>query len=277
MGAITDVRRGRSQRSASTSGQEPAGADGALLTSGLTPEMDECLGQLPEAGYAALLDSALEDEGRAALKTDRDDPSTGLSLLLHEEEEEGAASEGDEGGVATSQWPRRLLKLGRIVITVFVVAVAACSALVAVVTFSFHLGIRPVLSGSMQPTFDPGWAIVTRPVPVSELHKGMVVVFTPPGKGAPYAHRIVSVSGPKNAPVITTKGDFNKQIDPWRARLTGKTIPEVIGAVPWLGNLLVDIQHRAIKLSLILLGGLAVAVFGAWAILRPYDDGAPLD
>jgi signal peptidase I len=276
MGAITDVRRGRSQRSASTSGQEPAGADGALLTSGLTLETDHCLGQLPEAGYAALLDAALEHESRAAPKTDGHDPSTG-SLLLLDDEEEGAASEGDEGSVATSDWPRRLRNLGRVVITVLVAALAAGSAVIAVLVFSLHLGIRPVLSGSMQPTFDPGWAIITRPIPVSELHKGMVVVFTPPGKGAPYAHRIVSVTGSKNGPVITTKGDFNKQIDPWRARLTGKTIPEVVGAVPWFGNVLVDLQHRAIKLSLIILGGLAVAVFGVLAILRPRDDGAPLD
>ena len=143
----------------------------------------------------------------------------------------------------------------------------ACSA-VAVAVLIFHVEVRPVLTGSMVPTYGPGALLVTRPVAVTDLHKGMIVLFVPPGEHAEFAHRIVSVSGSRTRPTITTKGDANKAADPWHAQLTSPTVPEVVGTVPWLGRLMVGLRGP-IQLVLLVVGGLTVAVSGVRRILRP--------
>lgn len=134
--------------------------------------------------------------------------------------------------------------------------------------FLLHLGIRPVLSGSMRPAYGPGWAIVTRQVPVADVRKGDIVVFTPPGLSSPFAHRVVSVSGPLDHPVITTKGDANSAPDPWHARLDGSTVPEVVAAVPWVGGLMSDLESGNLRLLLTVVAGLALCFAGTRFILR---------
>jgi signal peptidase len=141
-------------------------------------------------------------------------------------------------------------------------------AVLALAVVAFHIEVRPVLTGSMVPTYGPGSLLVTKPVPVTDLHKGMIVLFVPPGERAEFAHRITSVSGSRNHPIITTKGDANKAPDPWRAQLDSATVPEVVATVPWLGRLMVGLRGP-IQIVLIILGGLIVGVGGARWILRP--------
>jgi signal peptidase len=143
----------------------------------------------------------------------------------------------------------------------------------AAVTLSLHLGFRPVLTGSMRPTYGPGALLVTRPVPVSSVRPGMIVVFDPPGEHAEFAHRVATVSGPAAHPIITTKGDANPGPDPWHARLTSGSIPEVVVAVPWMGRLLVGLRGP-LQLALIVFGGLAAAVAGSRWILLPTGRAA---
>jgi signal peptidase I len=141
----------------------------------------------------------------------------------------------------------------------------------ALVVVVFHIEVRPVLTGSMVPTYGPGALLVTEPVPVSDLHKGMIVFFVPPGERTEFAHRITSVSGGRSHPIITTKGDANKAPDPWRAQLDSATAPEVVATVPWLGRLMVGLRGP-IQLVLIVLGGLIVGVGGTRWILRPHSS-----
>jgi signal peptidase I len=152
-------------------------------------------------------------------------------------------------------------------ITGAVVLAGACVGLAAGVVV-LHIGIRPVLTGSMRPTFDPGSIVVTEPVPVDRLTPGMVVLFVPPGQHDVFAHRITSVSGPPGAPVITTKGDANQHPDPWHARLTAPTVPRVVASVPWIGRLLTG-NRGPFQLVLIVGGGLVIGVAGTRWILRP--------
>jgi signal peptidase len=148
-----------------------------------------------------------------------------------------------------------------------VAATAGCAAL-AVAVVTLHLNVRPVLTSSMRPTYGPGAVVVTEPVPVTDLHPGMIVLFTPPGEHAQFAHRIVSVTGPRTAPIITTKGDANRYPDPWHAQLTSATVPRVVTSVPFVGRLMVGLRG-SIQLILIVLGGLTVAATGARWILQP--------
>ncbi len=156
----------------------------------------------------------------------------------------------------------------RLVIIALVVAVTTACAVLAATVVTLHLNIRPVLTGSMQPTYGPGALVVTEPVPVADLRPGMIILFTPPGEHAEFAHRIVTVTGSRTAPVITTKGDANRYPDPWHAQLTSATVPRVVATVPWVGRLMVGLRG-SLQLLLIILGGLTVAVAGARWILQP--------
>jgi len=147
--------------------------------------------------------------------------------------------------------------------------VLAASAALASAVVVLHLGVRPVLTGSMSPAFGPGAILITRPVPVRDLRSGMIPLFVPPGGHAELAHRITSVSGSPDGPTVTTKGDANKTADPWHARFKADSVPVVVATVPWLGRLMAGIRGP-IQLTLIILGGLVVAISGARWIL-----GAP--
>jgi signal peptidase len=153
-----------------------------------------------------------------------------------------------------------------------VVAAATVLALLcgvlAIAVVTLHLQLRPVLTGSMRPTYGPGAMLITKPIPVQSLRPGMIVLFVPPGEHAEFAHRITSVRGSQSEPIITTKGDANRAPDPWHAQLTSATVPEVVATVPWVGRLMVGLRGP-VQLALIILGGLVVAVSGTHRILRP--------
>ncbi|MHB8467679.1 MAG: signal peptidase I [Acidimicrobiales bacterium] len=126
--------------------------------------------------------------------------------------------------------------------------------------FFLHLGVQPVLSGSMRPAFGPGSLIVTRPIPTSAVHAGEVVMFRPPGETAAYAHRVVSVSGSAGHTIITTKGDANAAPDKWRAQLLGTHVPKVVWSVPWIGRAAVALHGSRLRVVVAVLAAIAMAV-----------------
>jgi signal peptidase I len=134
---------------------------------------------------------------------------------------------------------------------------------VAVSVVTLHLGVRAVLTGSMRPDYGPGAILLTERVPTASVRPGMIVLFVPPGEHVEYAHRITSVTGPKDAPVITTKGDANKVGDPWHAQLAAPTVNRVVGSVPAIGRVLVFLRGSG-QILLAVTGGL----LAAWGIAR---------
>jgi signal peptidase I len=119
----------------------------------------------------------------------------------------------------------------------------------------------------MRPAYQPGAAVITKPVSVRKLRPGMVVLFVPPGEHVEFAHRITSVVSSSADPIITTKGDANKTPDAWHARIDSATIPQVVGTVPWIGSLMARLATA--RLVIITVGGLCVAIFGALWIVHP--------
>jgi signal peptidase I len=96
--------------------------------------------------------------------------------------------------------------------------------------------LAPVLSGSMRPGIHEGDIVVTRPVAAESLRKGDIIVFHPPGYTGTKVHRIASIdhlAGGKIA--VTTKGDANKQADPWGKVVTQGTAYKVAFVVPDMG------------------------------------------
>ena len=139
--------------------------------------------------------------------------------------------------------------------------VFALSAAIAVCVVTLHLGIRPVLTGSMRPDYGPGGVLLTRQVPTSSLQPGMVVLFAPPGEHVEYAHRLTSVSPSRAGLVVTTKGDANKSADPWHAVLAAPHVDRVIGSAPGVGRILVAV-HGTGQILIVLFGG----VLAVWAV-----------
>jgi len=152
--------------------------------------------------------------------------------------------------------------------TVLVLGSSALLFAAAGLLFFLHVSVQPVLTGSMRPTYAPGAALVSRAIPVSRIRPGMVVIFVPPGKTVSYAHRVVSVSGSPDHPVITTKGDANPAPDPWHARIDAPSIQQVVFGVPLAGNAMVAMHGNAVRVLMVVSAGLFVAVTGAQVILR---------
>jgi signal peptidase len=156
--------------------------------------------------------------------------------------------------------------------------IAVMAASVAV--FVFHLGVFPVLSDSMAPTYSTGALVLTRPIPASRVRVGDIVVIRPPGYTASYAHRVVSVKGSPEHPIIRTKGDANAAPDPWEMSLTSSQVPEVVGSVPFLGRIAAPFDHSRETRVLVIAGGGAVFLIGGLVLIlsggrRPEDDRDP--
>jgi signal peptidase I len=150
-----------------------------------------------------------------------------------------------------------------------VVMVAMIST--AALAFIFHFSVHPVLTGSMVPTYSPGSIIVTRPMPVSQVRRGDIVVIIPPGLSVAYAHRVVSVTGSPSHPIIRTKGDANAADDPWHAKLTSNQVPEVVATVPYVGRLAVLLNHANWTRILVIAGGGSVVLVAGMVLILSGD------
>lgn len=149
-----------------------------------------------------------------------------------------------------------------------VLAVAAVS-LLALVAAGPRLGlyrIETVLSGSMQPTLDPGDLIVVTPEPASSVKVGQVITYQIPiGDHHVESHRIVRVISGGRRPVIVTKGDNNAIADPWRARLTSSTAWRERFDIPHAGWIVIWLrQPLAQRLTVLVLP----CLLAAWWLLR---------
>lgn len=152
-------------------------------------------------------------------------------------------------------------------VAVLVAVTAAFMLTAAAGIFVFKAGISPILTGSMRGTFDPGAAVISRPVATSSIRPGDVIVFKPPGRVDSYAHRVVTVSGDRRAPVVTTKGDANPSPDAWRAKLTDPTTQKVLFSVPRLGSAIVALHQPRTRSLALALAGLVFTAFGVRAVL----------
>jgi signal peptidase len=144
----------------------------------------------------------------------------------------------------------------------------ALSAALAISVITLHLGLRAVLTGSMRPNYGPGAVLLTQRIPVATVKTGMIVLFVPPGKHSEYAHRITSVTGQRNSPIVTTKGDANTSADPWHARLVTPYVNQVIGSLPGVGRVMVAIRGTG-QIVLAVLGGIVAAWAGTRWVFSP--------
>ncbi len=118
--------------------------------------------------------------------------------------------------------------------TILIVVVAGVAFVVGPAMGRWRM--LPILSGSMRPSLGVGALAVATPEPPTAIRVGQVIVFRiPVGDQHAIAHRVIQVVAAGNDPIVRTKGDANRSVDPWQAHLHGSVVWVVRGSVPLLG------------------------------------------
>ncbi len=108
-------------------------------------------------------------------------------------------------------------------------------------------------TGSMRPTLNPGDVAVLTSEGISDLRRGQIVAFHPPGEPRlTVVHRVFSLDRVHGGVIIQTKGDANNAVDQWHARILGDTVWRESLKVPKLGYLAVWSQQRPVRFGLLL-------------------------
>lgn len=148
-------------------------------------------------------------------------------------------------------------------------AVFVLSALIvpAILTSQFGYGFSPILTGSMQPSANPGDVFVTRLVPASQLNLNEIIVVSNQTTGIYYSHRITEIRDFNGALRITTKGDANASADrdPFITSPYTK-VSKAINTVPFVGRPMVymnTVQGRQAATSFLVIAN----VMGLFVIL----------
>jgi signal peptidase I len=125
-------------------------------------------------------------------------------------------------------------------------------------------------TGSMRPTLNPGDVAVLRSESISDLKRGQIIAFNPPGEPLlTVMHRIVSIHRIRNGVIIQTKGDANNATDSWHARVTGNRVWREALKLPAVGYLAAWSQQRAVRLGvLIVIVILVLSMLLGW-VWRP--------
>ncbi len=168
-----------------------------------------------------------------------------------------------------------------LITTLMVVALGAAALMVLPSLLGFERYV--IVSGSMEPTIPVGAVVYDEVVPVDDLEVGDIITFVPPqefGIDAPVTHRIVDITStaPGNgqesgAPVFRTKGDANKDPDPWRMILNGSDQARVKHQIPYVGYVYIALQQRWVQLLVIGLPSLGLIVYIVAALWRASGEG----
>lgn len=147
-----------------------------------------------------------------------------------------------------------------------VIALIVVAAVVMTVPRLMGGATLTILTGSMQPTLNPGDVIAVVPVADADLRLGDVVTFQPvSGDPTLVTHRLVDIDSSTATPVFVTRGDANSADD---APIIGDQIQGrmlyVIPVLGWARTLL----GPAVP-AIVATAAAVLIVFGAIAVLRP--------
>jgi signal peptidase len=158
-----------------------------------------------------------------------------------------------------------LAKSGRIAVSVVLVAVIVLSGVLSVPGVIGAKASFVVLSGSMDPTLQPGDMVIVRSADTSDVQRGDVITFYEPGEPKRgqnrITHRVVGKERTAQGVVYRTKGDDNEHRDPVpveHSRVVGK----VWFHVPVVGRAALFIQSSGLQPLLLVGAGLLLVGTG---------------
>ncbi|RZI92444.1 MAG: signal peptidase I [Microbacterium sp.] len=147
-----------------------------------------------------------------------------------------------------------------------VIAAIVAGAVVMVMPRLMGGATLTILTGSMQPTLNPGDVIAVTPVADADLRVGDVVTFQPvSGDPTLVTHRVVDIDSSGVEPVFTTRGDANSADD--EPIISDQIQGRVLYTVPLLGWAR-TLLGPAVPVIVAVVAGCLIA-FGTVAVLRP--------
>jgi signal peptidase len=159
-----------------------------------------------------------------------------------------------------------------LVLNVFLVALVALAAAVAIVPRVTGAVPLTVLSGSMQPTFRPGDLVIVRPTASENLEIGDIVTFQPhSGVATLITHRIIDITADEHGSIenIITQGDANNAPDqPLRPE---QIMGRVWYSVPLVGHI-TNGRNALIAISAV---GLALVSYAVVLFVKKDDADHP--
>lgn len=138
------------------------------------------------------------------------------------------------GVMATKRLKMRAKRFRQVAFIVVALAVAISPA---ILTSQYGFGFSPILTGSMQPSANPGDVYLTRLQPSSNLKVGDVIAVINQSTGVYYSHRIIEIRDYNGALRIVTKGDANESADrdPFIVSPYAE-VSKVIETIPYIGR-----------------------------------------
>lgn len=136
--------------------------------------------------------------------------------------------------------------------------------------------VRTVLTGSMRPTIPEGSLVVVTPVRLSDLRVDDVITYRIPAEDRRIVtHRIVEIKVSGDHPVVVTKGDANRDRDPWVAHLRGDRAWRASLSVPKVAFVLELLRRPALRLATVLVAPALLAVVSLVNIWAPPKPAQP--
>lgn len=149
------------------------------------------------------------------------------------------------------------LRAAVLALMIALVVVLAGPKLVGGTTFT-------VLTGSMEPTHNPGDSVVVVPVEEGEVKLGDVITFMPyPNDPTLVTHRVVKVGAGPDGAVYTTQGDANNTAD--KPIASKQVVGKVLIGIPKFGYLFDPLKEYQAFIAPLMLGG--SIVYGIYLIL----------
>lgn len=132
---------------------------------------------------------------------------------------------------------RKAGRTGKVRNYIFIAIAISFAIAPAVLTSKFGYGFSPILTGSMQPTANPGDVFLTRLVPATELRVSDVIAINNQSTGVYYSHRIAEIRDFNGALRIITKGDANESADrdPFIVSPYAQ-VSKVVKTIPYVGR-----------------------------------------
>lgn len=126
-----------------------------------------------------------------------------------------------------------------------------------------------VLSGSMQPTINPGDVIVVVPTGSDNVRPGDIVTFQLPDGNGTVTHRVTSVERRDGKLNVNTKGDANEAADTQAVTFVDDTAWRTKLVIPKVGYALVAVRAILEQRLYPAVIGLLIAASLLWTIWRP--------
>jgi signal peptidase len=172
---------------------------------------------------------------------------------------------------------RGALRLGRLIVTAFLlVALAVAAGILVPAALGYDRYV--ITSGSMSPAIEPGALVLEERVPTTSLQVGDVITYEPPagrGPGGLVTHRIHSTGrDDRGVRTLRTKGDANAKPDPWRFVLDEPVQARVAMDIPYIGYAVAALGDRDVRVLAIGLPALLIALWQIAALWRETGDEA---